>query len=103
MRLTFVLLKLHNYPFGGYKVHYQYANTLPAKGHKVTLVHPIAGEDHLSLRDQVSLAAAKARQAISRRPPISWFTFEPSIRLILIPTLSSRSLPEADVTVLTAW
>jgi glycosyltransferase involved in cell wall biosynthesis len=103
MRLTFILPKLFDYPIGGYKVHYQYANALASKGHEVTLVHPITGEDYLSLRDQVSLAKAKARQATTRRPPISWFTFEPSIRSILIPTLSSRSLPAADVTVLSAW
>ena len=103
MRLTFVLPKLFDHPIGGYKVVYQYANALVAKGHEITLVHPITDENHASLRDQASLMAAKTRQTTTRRPPISWFTFEPGIRSILIPALSSRSLPAADVTVLTAW
>jgi glycosyltransferase involved in cell wall biosynthesis len=103
MRLTFVLPKLFDHPIGGYKVHYQYANALAAEGHEVTLVHPITDKDHPSLRDYVYLMSAKARQTKTRRPPISWFTFEPSIRSILISALSSRSLPAADITVLTAW
>ena len=103
MRLTFVLPKLYDHPIGGYKVQYQYANELAAAGHQVTLVHPITDEDHPSLRDQVSLLVAKARQATTKTLPISWFSFEPSIRSVLIPVLSSRSLPAADITVLTAW
>jgi glycosyltransferase involved in cell wall biosynthesis len=103
MRLTFVLPKLFDHPIGGYKVHYQYANALAAEGHEVTLVHPISDKEHPSLRDYAYLLSAKAQQAKTRRPPISWFTFEPSIRSVLIPALSGRSLPAADITVLTAW
>jgi len=98
-----VLPKLLDQPMGGYKVIYQYANALAAAGHEVTVVHPMTDEGHPSIRDQVQLLSAKARQAKTRRPPISWFTFEPSIRSVSIPALSSRSLPSADITVLTAW
>jgi glycosyltransferase involved in cell wall biosynthesis len=103
MRLTFVLPKLLDHPIGGYKVNYQYANALAARGHDVTLVHPMTDGDHPSFRDRVSCASMTARQAITRRPPMTWFTFEPSIRSILIPALTSRSLPAADITVLTSW
>ena len=35
--------------------------------------------------------------------PIPWFTFDPSIRSVLIPALSSRRIPVAEVTAPTAW
>lgn len=103
MKLTIVLPKLYDQPIGGYKVHYQYANGLAMLGHEVTLVHPITNEERASTRDWARLIAAKTRQTTSKKPPISWFHFHPSVRSVLTPTLSSRLLPTADITVLTAW
>ena len=102
MRLTFVLPALFDHPIGGYKVHYQYANALAARGHAVTLVHAITDRGDPSFRDLVALRAV-VRQAVTKKPAVSWFAFHPSIRSVLVPVLSGRSLPEADVTVLTAW
>jgi glycosyltransferase involved in cell wall biosynthesis len=103
MTLTIVLPKLFDQPIGGYKVHYQYANALAKRGHKVTLVHPITDHERVTARDRVLLLAAKFKQITSRRPPISWFTFDPKVRSVLILTLSGKLLPAADITVLTAW
>jgi hypothetical protein len=87
MRLTFVLPQLYDHPIGGYKVNYQYANALAARGHDVTLVHPITSQDRPALLDHVFLRAAKVRQATTKKPPISWFAFDPNIRSVLIPAL----------------
>jgi glycosyltransferase involved in cell wall biosynthesis len=103
MRLSFVLPKLYDHPIGGYKVHYQYANALAAVGHEVTLVHPTADRGRPRLTDWIFFAVAKLRARRKCGIPISWFSFEPTIRSVLIPALSSRHLPAADVTVLTAW
>ena len=103
MRVSFVLPKLYDHPIGGYKVHYQYANALAAMGHEVTLVHPTADRGRPRLTDWAFYAAAKMRARREHGIPISWITFEPGIRSVLIPALSSRHLPVADVTVLTAW
>ncbi len=103
MRVSFVLPKLNDHPIGGYKVHYQYANALASRGHDVTLVHPISDRSRPRLIDWARFAAAKMRAAIKYGTPISWFAFGPNISWVLIPVLSSKLLPEADVTVLTAW
>lgn len=103
MRVTWVFPKLYNHPIGGYKVHYQYANAMASRGHDVTLVHPTTDENPTSLAYRALLAAARVRGVIERKPPISWFEFEPTVRSLLITSLTSSSLPDADVTVLTAW
>jgi glycosyltransferase involved in cell wall biosynthesis len=103
MRLTFVLPQLFDRHIGGYKVPYQYANQLARDGHSVTLVHPITDRTRPSFMDVARLLKAKARQVLTGKPPISWFAFEPSVRSVLIRRLSSRVLPAADVTILTAW
>jgi glycosyltransferase involved in cell wall biosynthesis len=103
MRLTFVLPQLYDRHIGGYKVPYQSANWLARNGHRVTLVHPITDRSRPTFVDVARLFKARARQALTGKPPISWFDFEPSVRSVLIRTLSSRKLPKADITILTAW
>ena len=39
-RVTFVLPGHGKNPIGGYKVAYEYANHLQARGHEVTVIHP---------------------------------------------------------------
>ena len=102
LALTFVLPKLIDHPIGGYKVHYQYANGLAKRGHKVTLVHPISGGPHVSPRDRVNLWRALRAQRRTGRPPIGWFKFDGSVRSVLVPVLDAQ-LPVADATILTAW
>jgi hypothetical protein len=103
MRLTFVLPQLYDHPIGGYKVLYQYANHLAKRGHEVTLVHPISDHMRPSTNEYIALLAAKSRQAFTRKPPLSWFEFDPNINSVLLPSLSSGLLPSADITILTAW
>lgn len=103
MRLTFVLPKLFDHPIGGFKVHYQYANALARRGHLVTIVHPITDQRTMTARDWKLFIQARLREFISRGVPISWFQFDRYIKSILVPTLSSASLPAADITILTAW
>jgi len=103
MRLSFVLPVLADHPVGGYKVHYQYANELASRGHFVTLVHAVTVAARPSLRQRAVLARARTRQALTSRPAISWFSFESGIVSIVVPSLTGNSLPEADVTILTAW
>lgn len=101
--MSYVLPKLLDHPVGGYKVHYQYADGLARRGHRVTLVHPITVEPRAGLRDRAACWRAVARQRRSGRPPITWFEFDPSVRSVVLPALRGGLLPEADVTVLSAW
>ncbi|HEV3213977.1 MAG TPA: glycosyltransferase family 4 protein [Acidimicrobiales bacterium] len=103
LRVSYVLPKLIDHPVGGYKVHYQYADGLARRGHRVTLVHPVTEGARAGLRAHLACWRARARQRRTSRPPISWFEFDASVRSRIVPTLRADRLPAADVTVLTAW
>lgn len=40
MKITFVLVSSGQNPVGGFKIVYEYANCLAARGHNVTIIHP---------------------------------------------------------------
>src|SRR5665213_268698 len=103
MRVNVVLPKFFDYPSGGYKVHFQYANELSRRGHQVTVVLPITVEKRPSSLDLVKLAAMKTRMIVFRKSALSWFVFDSRVRVVIIAALSARLLPPADATILTAW
>jgi L-malate glycosyltransferase len=104
MQITFVLPKLIKHPVGGYKVHYQYANALAERGHKVTLVHPAsANRTPHPIDEFLTFSRSYAEQRILGIAPVRWFEFHSNVRIKLIPLLRGSRLPAADVTILTGW
>lgn len=103
LRVSYVLPKLLDHPVGGYKVHYQYADGLARRGHLVTLVHPITEAPRAGAKERLTCWRETARQRRTGHPPIAWFEFHPSVRSLVLPALSAALLPEADVTILSAW
>jgi glycosyltransferase involved in cell wall biosynthesis len=103
LRVSYVLPKLVDHPIGGYKVHYQYADGLSRRGHLVTLVHPVTEGARGGLREHVTSWRVRERRRRSGRPPVTWFEFDPAVRSLIVPALRAGLLPEADVTILTAW
>jgi L-malate glycosyltransferase len=103
LRVSYVLPKLVDHPIGGYKVHYQYADGLARRGHRVTLLHPVTESATAGLGDRLACRRAGRRQRRTGRPPLSWFAFDPAIASQVVPALTAQVLPEADVTILTAW
>jgi glycosyltransferase involved in cell wall biosynthesis len=101
MRVSFVLPKLYDFPIGGFKVPFQFANELTLRGHQVTVVLPITLENRASLKDWVKFAVAKVK--VARGSAVSWFPFDTRVRQVVIPVLSSGRLPSADATVLIGW
>jgi glycosyltransferase involved in cell wall biosynthesis len=100
MRVTIVLPQLLAQPSGGYKVQYEYAGALAARGHAVTIVHPrfLAGAG--SLWRYVRTAT---RHRLVGNGIVSWFDLDKAVGLRIPRTLTAGSLPRADVTVLTSW
>jgi glycosyltransferase involved in cell wall biosynthesis len=103
MKITFVLPGYQAYAAGGFKVVYEYANRLQARGHQLTLIHPRYIEPQSGLTQ-----AVKARwwpQRIKWRdqtlPP--WFALNPTVRFELIPDLRERFIPAGDAVVATGY
>lgn len=105
LRITFVLPAPGRVPLGGFKVVYEYANHLARKGHQLTVVHPARGRR----RDAPPLDFLKTRiryfQYSAGRSfgPDSWFQVDPSVRLVCVPNLSEKWIPQGDVVIATAW
>jgi glycosyltransferase involved in cell wall biosynthesis len=105
MKITFVLPGPGAIPMGGYKVVYEYANHLSGKGHEVTVVHSARG----CLREMRLFDYAKNGirylQAVmgGNFRPDSWFPMDSGVRLMCVPSLSERWIPNADVVIATAW
>lgn len=108
MRVTFLLPGYAHQPVGGYRIVYEYANHLAARGHAVTVAHPWRTPEierslpsaSFRLRQRVKIAA---RRASGARNELSWQPLHPAIRFTYPPTLDEAHLPPADALVATAW
>jgi glycosyltransferase involved in cell wall biosynthesis len=104
VRATLALPTLARLPIGGFKVHYEYANHLARRGHVVSVVHAAPAPTRRSVRDRLHAARhhpiLKGRRT---RGPVPWFTFDPGVSVSVVPKLEPETLPDADVTIATAW
>ncbi len=91
------------HPTGGFKVVYEYANRL-AKHHEVTVVHPDLLLNGVQWWEYpVRLGGWMLRQAKISYGPGQWFSIDPQVRMLTVPTLHSRYIPNSDIVVATAW
>jgi glycosyltransferase involved in cell wall biosynthesis len=104
LRVTFVLPRTGEWPSGGLRVVYEHANRLSRRGHVVSVVHP----GRLT-REPTRLDHAKntvryvLRKLDGKYKPDKWFTMEPSVRLLCVPSLAERFVPDGDAVIATAW
>lgn len=105
MRITFVLPSRGLVPIGGFKVVYEYANYLAARGHAVNVVHP-----HLSVTSKTLVGYVRTRlglicSAVTKSYlPSRWFSLDPKINAILIYSLKDEiDIPDADIIIATMW
>jgi glycosyltransferase involved in cell wall biosynthesis len=104
MRVTFLLPGPAPRPIGGFKVVYEYANGLAARGHAITLLHPARLETDASVSTRLRRSARFVIERLAGGPsPRSWFDLDPAIRSRWVPSLSPRHVPESDAVVATAW
>jgi len=109
LRITFLLPMSAAKPAGGFKVVYEYANFLAARGHQVNVVHP----NLLRIDEPLSSFGLKTRLQIQLRyhwmkltkryRPDHWFTVSPAVGMPWTKTLAAESVPDADIVVATAW
>jgi glycosyltransferase involved in cell wall biosynthesis len=104
LRVSFVLPRTGEWPSGGLRVVYEYANHLSRRGHAVAVVHPGRLVVNPTRLDHVKNAARYVlRKVDGRYTPAKWLTMDPKVRLLCVPSLSERFLPDADVVIATAW
>lgn len=104
LRITFLLPGSGHLPTGGSKVVYEYANHLSRRGHRVTLVHPALSDAESRPFQVIKRAASFIQRGVNRGyRPKKWFSVEPAVRMLWVPTPSSRFIPDGDVVLATAW
>jgi glycosyltransferase involved in cell wall biosynthesis len=104
LKITFLMPRTGEWPSGGFRVIYQYANCLARLGHSVTLAHPGRMVINPTWLDGLkNLARYVVKKANGRYTPAPWLKMEPAVRMTCVPSLSARFLPDADVLVATAW
>lgn len=106
MRVTFLLPTAGSRPSGGFKVVYEYANALTVRGHDVTVIHPafLSNDEFdcaLAIRNGVLGYAVKG--ALGYWRPTRWFSIDPRVRMLWVPSLKPSIAPDADVIVATWW
>jgi len=103
MSITLVLPGSGSKPVGGYKVVYEYANHLSRRGYQVTVIHPATLYTDRPLKDWLKTLRYIPRLIDGRYRPDRWFQIDSKVRLLWVPSLNPRHIPDADVVVATAW
>jgi len=106
LTVNFVLPSYVPTPIGGYRIVYQYANYLAARGHDVSILFPRFCTDTAVPRFVVSFigkALWAVRLRIAHRPMVDWQPIHPAVKLRLVRDISDRSLAHADAVFATAW
>jgi glycosyltransferase involved in cell wall biosynthesis len=104
LRISFVMARTGEWPSGGCRMIYEYANHLSRRGHAVTVVMPGRLVINPSKLDHLKNAVRYAlRKLDGRYTPTPWLKMDPEVRLMCVPSLSERYVPDGDVVIATAW
>lgn len=107
MKVTFLMPCYMWGPSGGFRVVYEYANQLVARGHQVAVVHPRRlkyppPRGRMTLRGRIRSARLAMRELVSK-PTVYWHKMDDRVKLLYVPTSDPRYIPDADVLFATAW
>lgn len=107
MRITFLLPGFPRKPVGGYRVVYEHANRLTARGHEVVLIHPALLPSGTEPPGEGTTMRIRrlldGLGALLLRPRPRWFDLDPDVTTSFVPRLSVSGLPKADIVVSTWW
>lgn len=97
MKINFLLPHYGYRPTGGFAVVYTYANEFVKRGHEVRLIHSAA------CKEGVRKLIGWARTYYGRKNASNWFDFLLGIEKMYVPSLNEKYIPDADVTIATAY
>ncbi len=108
MRITLVLPCYPWRPIGAFRVAYEYANQLAARGNEVTVVHARRLRDEAEfwapkgLYRRLRGTAGRLRDA-ALVPSMSWCNLDKRVRTLFVPEPTARLVPDADAIIAGAW
>lgn len=107
MTITFILPGYPWKPIGGFRVVYEYANHLVARGHEVRVVHPRRLPNWSSppppnLYRWLRRKAGQLRDLVLT-PSVRWQPIDRRVQMLYVPELTARYVPNADAVFATWW
>ncbi|MGB6689725.1 MAG: glycosyltransferase family 4 protein [Terracidiphilus sp.] len=104
LRITFLFSRTGEWPSGGHRIIYEYANHLSRRGHALTLVGPGRLAINPTGLDYIKNAVRYAQKKLTGNyTPKKWLKMAPDVRVTCVPSLSERFIPDGDVVIATAW
>lgn len=104
MRIVFVEPGASPKPVGGTRILYEHANHLAARGHEVTVIHPVKLEPARRWSKALRLAVRyRSWGASGRWNPSRWMYVDPRVRMVWARDLSPDAFPPADVVIPITW
>lgn len=100
LRINIILPFLTTRPNGGVKIMYEYANRLQERGHTVTVLHSIQ-RPYRKIKSPVWWKQLMYKVRGLSRPP--WFPLHEQIRSLVVPQITDRFVPDADISMSTWW
>lgn len=105
LKITFVLDSYAWVPGGGYRVVYEYANNLVKRGYDISIIHPRQMKNvpyPKGIKNKISRGLGKIRNLMFK-PSLKWQHVDDSVKLLYVPELLPKYIPDADVIIATAW
>lgn len=106
LKVNFILPFGCSRPIGGLRVVYEYANHLAARGDTVSVIHPRlmrTVEPPRKMYHRLRAALSDLYRETVRPKQVSWQKIRPDVRLLYVPSLDSKYIPDADAVFATAW
>jgi len=105
MRIAFLAASMPQGPVGGLRIVYEYANRLAARGHSVSVVHPRRFPPPKNLRGWARYETVRILDSFSPivPPKIEWQTIDRRVRMLYVPGLEARWVPDGDAVFATFW
>jgi glycosyltransferase involved in cell wall biosynthesis len=107
VRIAFLLPNYPRAPVGGFRVVYEFANNLVARGHDVSVVHPRRMPNWSSPGNLTPLGRARSFAGIFidlvARPRVKWQYIDDRVRMVFAPDPSGRNIPDGDAVIATWW
>lgn len=106
MKVTFLMPGCSPQPSGGYRVVYEYANQLVARGHQISVVHPRRLRyAPVQPRSVIGWAKQTTREFLnrSRRETVDWQFIDERVRMVFAPDCRRECIPDGDAIFATGW
>ena len=97
MKVNFLLPHFGIKPTGGFKIVYEYANYLADRGFDITIIH---GHFLNNIKQRIVVCSKDyIKLMLSKK---TWININKNIKLIYVPKLKEKYIPDADITIATA-